>query len=390
MVNPLNAPKSSSPTAGGLGVSALARPGGRSSVSGIVATVFGGSGFLGRYVVNHLGRIGSQVITPYRGDGMNVRHLKLAGDLGQIVPIPYDLTDVESIRRCVARSNVVINLVGCKRETNHFTYDDVHMKVAYRLAQVSKSMGVERFIQVSALGADANSDSEFFRSKAAGEQAVRDFYPDATIIRPSVTFGPQDHFIQYYAFVGQKFVSVPMTRNGERKIQPVFVGDVARAILNAIADPSAKGQIYELAGPDVMKEADIFPLISKHTGAEIKPHYFSDPVARLYGHVIGGRRGINMNIDSKLFALGPVFNALGHLLNKASLPTVYNPDMVAQAHTDLVASGKFPGLAELGVDVAMPLEGQLDRILFAHRPVSQDRFPFAEQMKRDASNNASY
>lgn len=158
----------------GLGLSALARPGGRQSVSGIVATVFGGSGMLGRFVVNHLGRIGSQVITPYRSaDGMNVRHLKLAGDLGQIVPIPFDMADMDSIRRCVAKSNVVINCIGLRHETVHYSFDDVHAKIAYRLAQVSKAVGVERFIQISAVGADPKSGSKYFQSKAMGEQNVR-------------------------------------------------------------------------------------------------------------------------------------------------------------------------------------------------------------------------
>jgi NADH dehydrogenase (ubiquinone) 1 alpha subcomplex subunit 9 len=384
--NPLNAPK-----AGGLGVAALARAGGRSSVSGIVATVFGGSGFLGRYVVNHLGRIGSQVITPYRGDGMNVRHLKLAGDLGQIVPIPYDMADMESIRRCIARSNVVINLIGSRNETNHYSFDDVHVKIPYRLAQVSKSLGVERFIHVSAMGADLQSESKFFRSKALGEQTVREFYPDATILRPTTLFGPQDRFLSYYAYVGHKLAAIPLTRGGERKIQPVFVADVARAILNSIADPSAKGQTYDLGGPKTYTEAEIIALVAKHTSSDVKAYYMSDPVARIYGSIIGGRRGVNINLDRELTPLAPVINTIGAFLNKLTLPAIFHHDLVAQAHTDLVVDhSPLPGLRDLGVEVAMPLDAQIDRILFPHRLEAPDRFPEAELMKRDAKDNASY
>ena len=113
-----------------LSLSDLTRPGGRQSVSGVVATVFGSSGFLGRYAVNHLGRIGSQVIVPYRGDGMSSRHLRLNGDLGQIVPVPFSLYDASSITKAVQQSNIVINCIGSRYETANYKYDDVNAKSA--------------------------------------------------------------------------------------------------------------------------------------------------------------------------------------------------------------------------------------------------------------------
>lgn len=363
----------------------MARPGGRSSVSGIVATVFGCSGFLGRFVVNHLGRIGSQVIAPYRGDSTKVRHLKLAGDLGQIVPIPMDMTDLETVHRAVARSNVVINLIGSSTETSNYSYDDVHGKVAYRLAQVSKAAGVERFIHVSAVGADPNSESSFFRSKAAGEEAVREFYPDATILRPTAIFGPKDRFLTYYAYVGQRVISLPMARQGERELQPVFVGDVARAVLNAIADPSTKGLTYELGGPMSLKEVELLKLVSEHTLSDIRPLMLSDTLALAYGKVIGGRFALPM-IPRKKGAMSTVLK----LLDKLTISSVYHPDMVYQSHTDLVVDPALPGLADLGIDAPMPLEAQISRVLWAHRSFAPDRFPVdAKKLARDTHNITS-
>lgn len=367
------------------GVSALARPGGRQSVSGIVATVFGGSGMLGRFVVNHLGRIGSQVITPYRSaDGMNVRHLKLAGDLGQIVPIPFDMADMDSIRRCVAKSNVVINCIGMRHETVHYSFDDVHAKVAYRLAQVSKAAGVERFIQVSAIGADADSPSRFYQSKAAGEQNVRDFYPDATIIRPSVMFGPQDDFLAYYAYVGSKLAAIPMTNGGQRKVQPVYVGDVARAMLQSLADPAARGQTYELAGNDVWTEAEIIALVREHTGADLKMANMGDTMGRIYGSIIGGRRTMLQDLK-----IGLIINTIAAMAGKLTLPTIFHSDMVAQKYVDLIRNPQMPGLADLGVAHSTPMMTMIDAILLPHRKEAIERFPEAELMKRDAKDTLS-
>ncbi len=379
--NPLSHP------AGGLGVSALARPAGRQSVSGIVATVFGCSGLLGRYVVNHLGRIGSQVVCPYRSiDGMNVRHLKLAGDLGQIVPIPFDVADMDSVRRAVARSNVVINLIGQRTETVHHSYDDANAKVSYRLAQVSKAMGVEHFIQVSAVGADPLSDSAYFRSKAEGEAAVKEFFPDATIIRPTVMFAPQDHFLSYYAAMGKWLAALPITRDGERRLQPVHAADVARAVLGAIADPSSRGQIYELGGPDVFMEREIIDLCAHHTGNKIRTLNLPDGAARLYGALIGGRRNFSFLKSSGL----PGGATIGALASKLSLPVVFHPDLVAQRHVDLVSNSRFSGLSALGVHAPTPLRNEIEKILEIHRENAIDHFPEAEKMKRDARDNASF
>jgi len=168
--------------------------GGRSSVSGVIATVFGCTGFLGRYVVNSLGRVGSQVVIPYRGEEKSYNHLKVMGDLGQIIPLKWDLKDKDSIRNAAKYSNVIINLVGSRYDTRNFTLYDVHVDGAKRIAEVAKELKVDKFIHVSALGASLEASSDWLKSKAEGELAVKSVYPDVTIIRPATMFGARDFF----------------------------------------------------------------------------------------------------------------------------------------------------------------------------------------------------
>uniref|UniRef100_A0A480MK72 NADH dehydrogenase [ubiquinone] 1 alpha subcomplex subunit 9, mitochondrial n=1 Tax=Sus scrofa TaxID=9823 RepID=A0A480MK72_PIG len=143
--------------------------GGRSSVSGIVATVFGATGFLGRYVVNHLGRMGSQVIVPYRCEPYDTMHLRPMGDLGQIIFMEWNGKDKDSIRKVVEHSNVVINLVGREWETKNFDFEDVFVKIPHAIAQVSKEAGVEKLIHISHLNADIKSPSRYLRSKVSNK-----------------------------------------------------------------------------------------------------------------------------------------------------------------------------------------------------------------------------
>ncbi|XP_004643624.1 NADH dehydrogenase [ubiquinone] 1 alpha subcomplex subunit 9, mitochondrial [Octodon degus] len=224
--------------------------GGRSSVSGVVATVFGATGFLGRYVVNHLGRMGSQVILPYRCDTYDTMHLRPMGDLGQIIFLEWDARDKESIRRAVQHSNVVINLVGRDWETTNFDFEDVFVKIPQAIAQASKEAGVEKLIHISHLNADIKSSSRYLRNKAVGEKEVRDAFPEATIIKPSDIFGREDRFLNHIAGI-RAFVGVPLISLGMKTVkQPVYVVDVAKGIINAIKDPDAKGKTFTCVGPN--------------------------------------------------------------------------------------------------------------------------------------------
>lgn len=237
--------------------------GGRQSVSGVTATVFGCNGFIGRYVVNRLGRIGSQVVLPYRGDGMNTRHLKPMGDLGQMVFLPIDMTDEDSIRNAVKNSNVVINLIGSQHETNNYSYHDVNVKVIHRIAKIAKEAGgVKRFIHVSACGADINATSKFLATKAEGEQVVKDYFPEATIIRPTQIYGDEDKYLNRIADMLNFFPIVPLVGSGDQKVQPIYVQDVAQCIVNAMVNSDAPGKTYTLGGPEVMTKREIIAFVT--------------------------------------------------------------------------------------------------------------------------------
>lgn len=232
--------------------------GGRSSFSGQVVTVFGGTGFLGRYVVNQFGKVGSQIVAAYRGDDYDARHLKLAGDLGQVVFCHYNLRDEESIRRAVRHSSVVVNLVGRDFNTWNYKFDDVNHIGARAIARACRQMGVPKLVHLSALNAAEAPEghvlkggSAFLKSKWRGEMAVREEFPEATVFRPSDMFGQEDRFTRYFiSMTRHQGKWMPLYRKGEHTIkQPVFVGDVARGVIRSIAQSDAIGQTYEAVGP---------------------------------------------------------------------------------------------------------------------------------------------
>ncbi|CDY39772.1 BnaA09g10240D [Brassica napus] len=243
------------------GVGHLARKGtgGRSSVSGIVATVFGATGFLGRYLVQQLAKMGSQVLVPFRGSEDNPRHLKLMGDLGQVVPMKFDPRDEDSIKAVMAKANVVINLIGREYETRNFSFEEVNHHMAEKLALVAKEHGgIMRFIQVSCLGASVSSPSRMQRAKAAAEEAVFSALPEATVMRPATMIGTEDRILNPWAMFVKKYGFLPLIGGGTNKFQPVYVVDVAAAIVAALKDDgSSMGKTYELGGPDVFTPHDL-------------------------------------------------------------------------------------------------------------------------------------
>ncbi|VDL31470.1 unnamed protein product [Hymenolepis diminuta] len=182
--------------------------GGRSSFSGLIVTVFGASSYLGKHIVQHLGRIGAQVIVPYRSDPYFIRDLKVMGDLGQILFCPFHLEDEEAIKKAMRFSNVTINCIGKMNSTHNFTQEQVNVDGAARIARLSKEVGVERFVHISALSQNPNPEkfvrkpSEFRRTKALGEKEVLRERPDAIIFRPADIWGNSDRFLCYYACRG--------------------------------------------------------------------------------------------------------------------------------------------------------------------------------------------
>jgi len=237
--------------------------GGRSSVSGMTATVFGASGFLGSYVVNQFGKVGSRCILPYRGDEIQMRKLKPMGDLGQVHPYQMSIRNIDEIQRAISESNIVINLLGRHLETSRFSFQDVNVSFPAVLAELCAEQGVERLVHVSAMGASTDSPSAWLRSKAAGEAAVLEGYPDATIVRPATMFGDEDRFLNRIAKLTQSLPFMPLVDAGATTQQPVYVNDVASAIFWAATTPETAGTVLDLAGPKVYTNKQIHDFVLK-------------------------------------------------------------------------------------------------------------------------------
>ncbi|KAG6453805.1 hypothetical protein O3G_MSEX008311 [Manduca sexta] len=312
--------------------------GGRSSFNGIVATVFGCSGFVGRYVCNKLGKIGTQMILPYRCDFYDVQRLKVCGDLGQVLFTPFDLRDEESIAKAVRYSNVVINLIGRDYETKNFKYMDVHVDGARRLARICREMGVERFVHLSYLNSEEHpkplvmkTASMYKISKYLGELAVKEEFPTATILKASDIYGSEDRFLRAFASVLRiQGNHMPLYKNGLATVkQPVFVSDVAQGIVNAIRDPETKCQVYQAVGPKRYLLADLVDWFYKLMRKDEKWGY-----ARY-----------DMKYD-------PLFPLKVTMLNKLSpaypFGNLHWEGLEKEATTDVLVSG-VPTLEDLGV-----------------------------------------
>ncbi|CAM8924837.1 unnamed protein product [Rhodiola kirilowii] len=261
------------------GVGHLVRKGtgGRSSVSGIVAAVFGSTGFLGRYVVQQLAKMGSQVLVPFRGSEDSPRHLKLMGDLGQIVPMKYNPRDESSIKAVMSKANVVINLIGRDYATRNFSIDEVNQNMAVQIAQIAKEHGgIMRFIQLSCLGASASSPSRVLRAKAAAEEAIMGELPEATVLKPAALIGTEDRIMNRWAHFAKKYGFIPLYGDGSTKIQPAYVVDVAAAVVAALKDDgTSMGKVYELGGPDIFTVHELAELMFEVIREW--PHYVKVP-----------------------------------------------------------------------------------------------------------------
>jgi len=212
--------------------------------------VLGGSGFIGRYVVKRLAERG-EVLAVGGRHAADAKFLRLKGEVGQVGLVNIAIDSEAVLPEFLAGKDALINCVGILREHGAQTFDLVHHTAPARLARLAREAGVARLIHISAIGADPRSTSAYARSKAAGEQAVRDAFPTATILRPSIVFGPEDDFFNRFAAMARLSPFVPLIGGGETRFQPVYVGDVADAVIRALDDPAAAGRTYELGGPKI-------------------------------------------------------------------------------------------------------------------------------------------
>ncbi|MSP02314.1 MAG: complex I NDUFA9 subunit family protein [Acetobacteraceae bacterium] len=301
-----------------------------------VATVFGGSGFIGRYVVRRLARAGKTVRVAVR-DTEQALFLKTAGSIGQVVPLHAPVTDDGAVKRAVAGADWVVNLVGILTESRAASFQSIHVDAAARIAAAAKTAGVKRLIHVSALGADPTSDSRYAATKGEGEAAVRAAFPEATILRPSIVFGPEDDFFNRFAAMSRILPFMPVIQ-GASRMQPVFAGDVADAVLAALLSDVSIGKTFELGGPKVWLFVDLLAYILKVTGRDLALINMPVPLVRLQAWLME--------------------RLPGKLLTRDQLRLL--------AHDNVVASGAL-GLNDLGLS-PMAVEQIVPDYLTRYRP----------------------
>ena len=222
--------------------------------------VLGGSGFIGRYIVQRLAARGDVIPVGCRR-AEEAKFLKPLGDVGQIATLNLTIGDEQILPAFLAGNDALVNCVGILRESGSQTFDRVHHTGPARLARLAREAGIERFVHISAIGADPRSSSAYARTKAAGEAAVRDAFPTVTILRPSVVFGAEDHFFNQFATMATISPVLPLIGGGHTRFQPVYVGDVADAVLKCLDDPTTAGRTYELGGPKVYTFRELIELV---------------------------------------------------------------------------------------------------------------------------------
>ena len=224
-----------------------------------LVTVFGGSGFVGRSVVRALAKRDYRIRVAVRRPEL-AGHLQPLGKVGQIHAVQANLRYPASIEAAMRDSHVAINLVGILAEGGAQSFNAVQAAGAGAVAKAAAAAGA-RMVHVSAIGADAESLAQYGRSKAAGEQAVHAAVPSAVIMRPSVIFGPEDQFTNRFAALARISPFLPLIGGGLTKLQPVYVGDVAAAVAEAVDGKARPGTTYELGGPEVLTMREIMEVI---------------------------------------------------------------------------------------------------------------------------------
>jgi uncharacterized protein YbjT (DUF2867 family) len=295
-----------------------------------VVTVFGASGFIGRYVVAEIAKSGARVRASVRRPD-RASFLKPMGDVGQVTPIATNIRDDASVAAAVDGADTVINLVGILFPGSKQTFESLQSDGAHRVARAARAAGAQRLVQVSAIGADAESDSAYASTKGIGENLVREAFPGASIVRPSIVFGPEDDFFNRFAALARFTPALPLIGGGHTKFQPVYVGDVADAIAAICNEPKSAGTTYELGGPRIYSFRELMEIVLK----EIDRKRLLVPVP--------------FPIATAQAAVLELAFWLPKVLNLGANPPV-TVDQVKLLRHDNVMSGNLPGLEDLGVD----------------------------------------
>lgn len=252
-----------------------------------LVTIIGGSGFVGRHLVRALARRGYRIRPAVRRPDL-AGHLQPLGTVGQIMPVQANIRYPQSVAAACEGADVVINLVGVLYNAGAQTFDALHAFGAETCARAAKQAGARAYIQMSAIGADKDSTSEYARTKAAGEARASKQFPGAVIVRPSVVFGPEDDLFNRFAAMARFSPALPLIGGGETRFQPVFVGDVAEAMARLVDNAAQHaGKTFELGGPQAMSLKDILEFTLKTTARNRVLVPLPFPVAKMLASVLG-------------------------------------------------------------------------------------------------------
>jgi len=224
-----------------------------------LATVFGGSGFVGRYAVADLAKEGWRVRAACRRPDL-AGFLQPSGKVGQIFAVQANLRYPDSVHHATVGAKAIVNAVGVLASTGRQTFRAVHVDGARAIAKAAREAGAKRLVHISAIGADPKARSRYARSKGEGEAAVLEEFPDAIILRPSIVFGPEDEFFNRFAAMARISPFLPLIGGGKTRFQPVFVGDVAAAVAACLLGAGKPGTVYELGGPEVRTFRELLDL----------------------------------------------------------------------------------------------------------------------------------
>ncbi|EAR52873.1 NADH-ubiquinone oxidoreductase [Oceanicola granulosus HTCC2516] len=310
-----------------------------------LVTIFGGSGFVGRYIARRLAKQGWRIRVAVRRpeEALFVRPY---GNVGQVVPVFCNVRDDDSVRAVTRGADVVVNCVGVLTENGRNTFQAVQEEAPERIARIAAEEGVARMVHVSAIGADPDSPSEYARTKAAGEAGVRARFPGAVILRPSIVFGQDDEFFNRFARMAARSPVLPVV-GGNTRFQPVFVDDVAKAAALAVEGKAAPG-IYELGGPDV--------------------NTFSVLMREMLDVILRRRLIVNVPFGlARLMASG--FTVLRFLSLGLFTPPLTR-DQVENLRSDNIVADGARGFAELGIQ-PKSMEAILPDYLWRFRPTGQ-------------------
>lgn len=311
-----------------------------------IVTIFGGSGFIGRYIAQRMARAGWRVRVAVRRPN-EAGFVRPYGVVGQVEPIQANIRDEASTRRAIAGATAVVNCVGLLGEAGKQTFEAVMVEGAGRIARIAAEEGVQRLVQISAIGADPESDSAYARAKGRGEAAVLAAFPAATILRPSVVFGDGDGFFRKFAGIA-RVAPVLMVPSPKTKFQPVYVDDVAAAAVAAITTEAAPG-VYELGGPRV---ASLGKLV--------------DEMLR----VIRRKRWLFAMPEGLARTQAWVFDTAQRASFGLFTNGLMTADQVRLLAKDNVVASDAKGLADLGVQPTA-MEAVLDSYLYVYRPHGQ-------------------